>query len=91
MGVNIGETARSAIVRRREHEKDVKEMNVRSAIAEHSHVHDHKVNFDNFSVIGREKNWLRRRIKEGIEIMRHPTFNRDEGFKVDNCWRKFLL
>jgi len=89
--VYIGETARKACIRKKEHEKDVREMNERSAIAEHCLTHNHKVDFNKFSVIKQERNWLRRRIKEGIEIFRHPTFNRDEGLHVDRKWKRFLL
>lgn len=89
--VYIGETGRRAIVRKREHEKDVREMNERSAIAEHCHRLNHKIDFSKFTIIGLEKCWTRRRLKEGIEISKHKTFNRDEGLHVDKRWRRFLF
>ena len=89
--VYIGETGRRAIIRRKEHEKAVKEMDERSAIAEHCHKHNHKVDFRKFGVLRREKDWRRRRIKEGMEILKHSTFNRDEGLHVDKRWRTFIL
>ena len=88
--VYIGETSRKAIIRRKEHEKDVREINERSAIAEHVHKHEHTVDFRKFSVLGVEKSWFRRRIREGIEIYRHKTFNRDDGIHVDGRWKRFL-
>ena len=89
--VYIGETGRRAIVRKKEHEKDVRELNDRSAIADHCHKHDHRVDFEKFSVIGREKSWSRRRVREGIEILKHKTFNRDSGIHIDKLWKRFLL
>lgn len=90
--VYIGETSRKAIVRKKEHEKCVKDVNIdRSAIAEHCHKLHHKVNFEKFSIIKKENNWKRRKLKEGIEIIRHQTFNRDEGVQIDRRWRRFLV
>ena len=88
--VYVGETRRKAVIRKKEHEKDVREMNPRSAIAEHCHEQDHEVDFRKFEIIGRESNWFRRRLKEGIEIMRHETFNGDEGLKIDKRWKAFV-
>jgi hypothetical protein len=88
--VYVGETGRKAMVRKKEHEKDVKELNMRSAIAEHCHTLGHKIDFEKFSVVGSERGWLRRRIKEGVTIMRYETMNRDEGLRIDKRWKPFL-
>ena len=88
--VYIGETGRRAVVRKKEHEKDVRELNFRSAIAEHCHNFNHRADFDSFRVLDREKDWVRRRIKESIYIMKHRTFNRDEGVKLWGSWKSLL-
>ena len=87
----IGETSRKALIRRKEHEKDVRELNMRSAIAEHCHELNHRVDFDKFTIIGEERNWTRRRLKEAIQISKHDTFNRDGGLQIDKRWNRFLL
>lgn len=86
----VGETSRRAKERKREHEKDTREMNQRSAISEHCHQLSHRPNFESFEVIEMEKDWRRRRIKEGIHILRSDTFNRDSGYTIDSCWRSLL-
>ena len=87
----VGETSRRARERKKEHEKDTRDLNMRSAISEHCHKKNHRPNFDSFEVIERESDWRRRRIKEGIHIMRNNTFNRDCGVSIDSCWRTLLL
>jgi hypothetical protein len=88
--VYIGETARRARERKREHERDVKQVSTRSAISEHCHVMKHRPDFDSFCVLDVEKNWRRRRIKESLHIMANETFNRDEGIGVDKRWRSLV-
>ena len=88
--VYIGETGRRARERKREHEKDVKEMSMKSAISEHCHTFNHRPDFSTFTVIDHEKNWRRRRIKEGLHIMTNRTFNRDSGFVIDKSWEGVL-
>ena len=87
----VGETSRKAKERKKEHEKDTRNINTRSAISEHCHEMHHRPDFDSFEVIEMESNWRRRRIKEGIHIMKNRTFNRDCGLSIDRCWRSLLL
>ena len=82
----VGETGRKAKKRKMEHEKDVKEMNVRSAIAEHCHTKGHRPDFDSFCIVDREKDWRRRRIKEAIYIRTTDNFNRDAGLDIGRTW-----
>ena len=58
--VYVGETGRKAVIRKREHQKDCRELNVRSAIAEHGLALNHRPDFDSFRVIDCEKNWRSR-------------------------------
>ena len=64
------------MVRKKEHDRDLRNLDMKSAMAEHSHSLDHRINFDKFCVIDREKNWHRRRIKESIHILKNDSFNR---------------
>lgn len=86
----VGETSRRARERKKEHEKDTREVNLRSAISEHCHKVSHRPNFDSFEIVEFESNWRRRRIKESIHIMRNKTFNRDCGLSIDRCWRTII-
>jgi len=88
--VYIGETSRRGSIRRREHSNDVKNFNMRSAIAEHCHNFGHKVDFNTFSILAKEKVWHRRKIKESIQIVKHKTMNRDEGIGLDKCWKSLI-
>ena len=86
----IGETARRAKERKKEHERDVKQVSMRSAISEHCHSNNHRPDFNSFEILDVEKNWKRRKIKESLYIMANKTFNRDGGIGVDRRW-KFLV
>lgn len=88
--VYIGQTGRRAKERKKEHEVDVRDIRMRSAISEHCHTMNHRPNFQSFQVIDVERNWRRRLIKEGIHIMNNNTFNRDTGYAVDQHWRSIL-
>ena len=88
--VYIGETARRAKERKKEHERDVKQLNMKSAISEHCQTMEHRPDFNSFCVVDVERNWRRRKIKESLHIMSNSTFNRDGGIGVDRRW-KFVL
>ena len=85
--VYVGETGRKAQIRKKEHERDVREMKMTSAISEHCHSMNHQPDFGSFQVIDTEKEWKRRRIKESLYIMVNNTFNRDNGYNIDRRWK----
>ena len=82
----VGETARRANEREKEHERDLRQVNMRSAISERCHTSNHQPDFDSFRVLDVEKDWRRRKIKESLFIMANRTFNRDGGVGVDRRW-----
>ena len=84
--VYVGETARRANERKQEHERDLRQVNMRSAISERCHTSNHQPDFDSFRVLDVEKDWRRRKIKESLFIMANRTFNRDGGVGVDRRW-----
>ena len=63
-----------------------------SEVAKHMQSHDHEENEINYNVIGSESNWLKRGIRESIEIRkRRPTLNADEGrYHLSQIWTKVL-
>ena len=78
----IGETSRAMNTRLKEHQR-TKGQNL-TAVGEHTHQHNHKINIDHVQIIGRENNFWKRKIKEAIEIkIRKPTLNRDSGYELE--------
>ena len=51
----IGETARRAKEGKKEHERDLRQVNMRSAISQHCHTSNHQPDFDSFRVLDVEK------------------------------------
>jgi len=85
----IGETARTFGTRFKEH------ANTRraalTAVGEHCKNVGHSISMDSCDIIGREDNYLRRKIKEAIEIQRRaPALNRDRGFELPAIYRDIL-
>ncbi|KAF9798986.1 hypothetical protein SFRURICE_011625 [Spodoptera frugiperda] len=63
-----------------------------SAVAEHacSAGAAHFLRFDKVSVLAREKYFVPRKVREAIEISRHPNFNRDGGWALPPAWKPSL-
>ena len=73
--------------RKKKHLKDVQQ---RLAITEHCHKEDHKIGFSQLKATVREKNFMNRRTREGIAIMQHTTFNRNESLRIDKVLEIFF-
>ena len=70
----IGESARTFSERFKEHLKPP------SPIYDHSNTSGHNVTIDNFSIVGREDQNIKRAIKEALYIRRNnPSLNRNIG------------
>ena len=70
----IGESARTFAERFKEHLKPP------SPIYDHSNISGHSVTIDNFSIVGREDQNLKRAIKEALYIRRNnPSLNKNIG------------
>ena len=85
--VYVGESGRRASCRKAEHQKCVRDMDMRSAIAQHVHEQSHRPDSDSFKVILKEKDWRRRKIKESLVIRQARNFNRDVGVDLKGGWR----
>ncbi|XP_052742159.1 uncharacterized protein LOC112052261 [Bicyclus anynana] len=90
----IGETRRNISTRVKEHIRSMKNVDTDgSAIAEHvlASGTTHYIRFDKASVLSREKFLVPRKIREAIEISRHPNFNRDHGWLLPTAWKPLFL
>ena len=83
----IGESARTFAERFKEHQK------APSPIYDHSIRSGHKVNIDNFSIVGREDQNLTRTIKEALYIrVNNPSLNKNIGkYLLPHIWDEVLF
>ena len=90
--VYIGETGRSLKARLKEHSADIIHGRInRSALAEHSHNTSHQVCIEKYSLISREDNYNKRRIREVMEIeKRENNLNKDDDLKLCNTWKLLI-
>ena len=85
----VGETSRTLGTRLKEH-SNLKTANP-TAVAEHSKLHRHNINMDNVSVVAREDQFWKRKIREAIEIRTlKPTMNRDTGYDLPPIYDDLL-
>jgi len=103
--VYIGQTGRSVSQRIAEHKMSCKKVQEshcrpqedgRNDCGTSMHVFEtgHDLDFDNVKILGREQFDTRRRLREGIEILKAKDkmklMNLMDGKQIDNCWLPFL-
>ena len=83
----IGESARTFSERFKEHLKPP------SPIYDHSNTSGHNVTIDNFSIVGREDQNIKRAIKEALYIRRNnPSLNKNIGkYHLPHIWDEVLV
>ena len=83
----IGESARNFEERFKEH------LKAPLPIHDHLNTSGHAVTIDNFSILGREDENLKRTIKEALYIrVNNPSLNRNIGkYHVPHIWDEVLL
>ena len=83
----IGESARTFSERFKEHLKPP------SPIYDHHNISGHAVTIDNFSIVGREDQNIKRAIKEAIYIRRNnPSLNKNIGkYHLPHIWDEVLV
>ena len=76
----IGETGRMLATRMKDH------LNLRNpltAVGEHCAHEHHTITKDSVRVLAREDGWLKRKVREAIEIkIGQPAMNRDQGYEL---------
>ena len=83
----IGETGRTLDTRLSEHRRNCRNGEVlKSGVAQHALVDNHRINWDGSTVINREQHWYRRRVKEALYIRRFGNFNLDRGLDISSIW-----
>ena len=79
-GVPIGETGRMLATRMKDH------LNLRNpltAVGEQCTHEHHTITKDSVKVLVREDSWLKRKVREAIEIkIVQPAMNRDQGYEL---------
>ena len=87
----VGESGRRLSTRAKEHIRDIKTINYRSAISEHVHEQQHQPSFP-AKVACREPNSNTRKIKEALYIRsnKNMTFNRDSGVELSAVWNPLI-
>ena len=83
----IGESSRTFGERFKEHQK------APSPIFDHFNTTGHKISVENFNIVGREDQFLRRAIKEALYIrVNNPSLNRNIGrYHLLHIWDKVLF
>ena len=82
----VGETARTLKTRIEEHKKTTS-----SAIKEYQSNTGHIIDWENVKVIGKEDQWMKRKIKEAIAIRKDkPSLNRDQGWDLPPIFNSLL-
>ena len=85
----VGETARALDARIKEH-SSIKRATL-TAVAEHCKEHEHSFTWENISVLAREDNTNRRRIREALEIQQSSaSLNRDTGLTLPKIYLPLL-
>ena len=60
------------------------------AVAKHSWTNDHRIKWNEASILATESHKFSRKMRESIEIEKHSTIDQ-EGKPLDSTWRALLL
>ncbi|XP_045449970.1 uncharacterized protein LOC123658651 [Melitaea cinxia] len=89
----IGQTKRTIAERVKEHIAAVKNRQTnKSAIAEHilQPGINHWIEFHRTEILSTDRHFYSRLVREAIEIKKHKTFNREDGFKLSPTWNPVI-
>lgn len=82
-----GETGRTLKVRLTEHKRYCRngETN-RSGVSQHTLIDNHRIDWNKSSVVAKEPNYYKRKIKEALFIRKFHNMNQDQGLTVSPIW-----
>lgn len=72
-GIYVGETEQYLSKRLSSHKSDVRHEKENTALASHAKIQSHSIDFDNVSILAREDNRKRRKIREVVEIIKEKN------------------
>ena len=72
-GVYIGETKRTAATRRKEHERDIRNNQEKSALSQHAKYTGHMIDWDTLNVLEYEHDFKKRRFLESYHICKERS------------------
>ena len=76
--IYIGETGRNLSLRFKEHKTNCEKAELeKSAVAKHSWTNDHRIKWNEASILATESHKFSRKIRESIEIEKHSTINQE--------------
>ena len=85
--VYIGETARNLSLRLKQHKTNCEKAEQdKSAVAKHTWTYDHRIKWDEATILAIDSHKLSRKMRESIEIEKHNTIDH-EGKPLDSTWR----
>ena len=85
--VYIGETGRNLSLRLKEHKTNCEKAKLeKSAVAKHTWTNDHRIKWNEASILATESHKFSRKMRESIEIEKHSTIDQ-EGKPLDSTWR----
>ena len=85
--VYIGETSRNLSLRLKEHKSNCEKAELeKSAVVKHSWTNDHRIKWNEASILAIESHKFSRKMRESIEIEKHSTIDQ-EGKPLDSTAR----
>ena len=83
----IGETGRTLEARLKEHKYAVSWADTNNGIAVHANEHNHKILWEHTKIVEKEPFWMKREIKEALNIKRTSAgMNLDGGYQYLHTW-----
>ena len=85
--VYIGETGRNLSLRLKEHKTNCEKCELeKSAVAKHTWTYDHRIKWNESTILAVDNHKYSRKMRESIEIEKHNTIVQ-EGKPLDSTWR----